>query len=621
MKREKRSMKILACGLSLLLAAGSGVPAWAAEEDDDAAVSKEETVYVMARENGSADKIIVSEWLKNIGQRSLLKDYTELKEIENVKGDETFDVDEEGEGTWKAEGSDIYYQGEIQKDLPVDMRIQYTLDGKKVSAKELAGESGQVEIRFDYTNNQKKGKVYVPFVVMTSLALDNEIFTDVEVTNGKVINDGQTSLVVGYALPGLEESLDLDESDVDIPDHVVVKCKATDFALSGTMTVATSNLLDDLDVGGIDSLDDLDHALDELESAASELQDGSATLEDGALKLQDGSSALKDGTGQLEKGSSKLKSGSKQLSKGTGSLYSGTKTLKEKIAQLGSGLKAAKDGTAQLKSGAGQLKTGAGDLESGAKQLQSGIKQASSSLDEAVAGLDQTVAGDKQVLAGLEQLQNTVTALANAKQMDAAQAKQINAVLTQAIGGLNQTIAGQEQVSQGLKNGKSGLGELQTGAGSLASGSSKLKTNLASLSGGADDLYAGIAAACEGAGLLEDGAGDLKDGAKATDKGAKSLSSGAAELNSGVKSANSGARQLDDGIGTLAEGTRDLSSGIAQFKSDGIDELVDAFEGNISKLADRLEALQDAAADYQSFAGKKADTKGTVKFIYKTDGI
>ncbi len=602
MKREKRSIKLLACGLSLLVAAGSTVPIHGAEERAAAPASKDETVYVMAKEDGSTDKIIVSEWLKNMGQRSLLKDYTELKKIENVKGEEAFDA-EKGDGTWKAAGNDIYYQGEIDKELPVDMRIQYKLDGETVSAKELAGKSGDVEIRFDYTNNQRQGNVYVPFVLLTSLALDNEIFTDVEVTNGKVINDGQKSLVVGYAMPGLEESLNLNKGDVDIPDHVVVTCQAKKFALDGTMTVATSSLLDDLDVGSINSLDDLNAAMDKLESAASKLQDGSA----------------------------QLKTGSSQLSKGTGTLYHGTKTLKEKVAQLGSGLKAAKDGTAQLKNGAGELKTGAGSLETGAsklaagaggletgagkletgaKALQKGLTEVGSGVDSAAGGLDKTVAGDKAVLAGLEKLQASGQQLGLNEQQMAA----LNGAIGELKAGLNQTIAGQEAVAQGLRAGKAGLSELENGAGSLVSGtaelksgsselkngavklkggSSELKNGLNTLAGGAEDLHTGITAACQGAGLLEKGAGDLRDGAQKVNKGA----------------------------GDLANGARDLASGVAQFKSDGIDKLVDAFDGSVSQVSDRLKELQDAAADYQSFAGKKAETKGTVKFIYKTDEI
>lgn len=492
------------------------------------AASKEETVYVLAKDDGTAGRIIVSEWLKNTGKKKLLEDYTELDGIENVKGNEKF-KQVNGEGAWQSGGSDIYYQGEIRKTLPVEMKISYYLDGKAVSAKELSGKSGKVTIRFDYTNTQKMDGVYVPFVLLTSLSLDNEICSNVEVTNGKLINDGQKSMVVGYALPGLSESLDLQGADVDIPDYVEVTCDADKFELGGTMTVATSNLLNDLDLGSIDSVDALKDALGQLQSAAVELQNGSV----------------------------KLASGAEQLSAGTDAVYNGAKTLQEKITQLSNGLASAKAGTESL--------------AAGANELAAGVSQAGARLDNAINGLAQTSAGDEQVLAALEQLQTQEDALG----MDATQ----KATLNGAIEGLKQTINGQKSVSQGLSEGKDGMNQLAGGANALASG--------------AENLNSGITAACEGAGLLEKGAGDLAGGAK----------------------------QVTEGTGALSSGSQDLAAGIAKFKSDGVDKLVEAFGGNLSSVTDRLHSLQQAAADYQSFAGKKADTKGSVKFIYKTDEI
>lgn len=555
MKGYRQIRKFLALSLTLVLTAGCCTPVWAGEASDKK-ISKEETVYVMAGDNGAADKIIVSEWLKNLGKKSLIKDHTELQKIENVKGEETFT-----DGSWNAQGKDIYYQGEINKELPVEMKISYYLDGKKVSAKEIAGKSGKVKIRFDYTNNQKMDGVYVPFVLLTSMSLDNETFTDVEVVNGKAINDGQKSMVVGYALPGLEKSLNLSNTDINIPDYVEVTCKAEKFALDGTMTVATSSLLADLDIGNINSIDDLNGAMDDLQSAAQQLQDGSV----------------------------KLQSGADELSKGTGDLYQGTKTLREKVTQLAAGLQSASAGAAQLQNGAGQLQAGAGKLETGAESLQGGIGQVAAGVESAVGGLSQTIAGDKQVLAGLSQLQASASQMGLNEQQQAA----LNQAVEQLKAGLSQTIAGQEAVSSGLAGGKDGLSQLQSGAGSLVSGSKELNAGLASLSGGAKDLNAGIAAACKGAGLLE--------------QGAESLAQGAGKVNGGA--------------GSLASGARDLSSGISQFKSQGIDELVQVFDGDISKVKDRLKALQNAAEDYQSFAGKKAETKGSVKFIYKTDEV
>lgn len=561
--------KYMAFALSLLLVFGAASPAYgaqAAKEGTDKAgavsadasenkaasveaadnseaasgseaASKEETVYVLAKDDGTAGRIIVSEWLKNTGKKKLLEDYTELDQIENVKGNEKF-KQVNGEGAWQSGGSDIYYQGEIRKTLPVEMKISYYLDGKAVSAKELSGKSGKVKIRFDYTNTQKMDGVYVPFVLLTSLSLDNEICSNVEVTNGKLINDGQKSMVVGYALPGLSESLDLQGADVDIPDYVEVTCDADKFELGGTMTVATSNLLNDLDLGSIDSVDALKDALGQLQSAAAELQNGSV----------------------------KLASGAEQLSAGTDAVYNGAKTLQEKITQLSSGLASAKAGTESLAAGANELAAGA--KEAGDKL--------GSSLGEAATKLGQTADGDRDVWKALDQLQTVVN---SSSTLNGQEKSAMDGAINTMKNGLNQTIAGQQAVSEALKSGKADMTQLVDGANALASG--------------AENLNSGITAACEGAGLLEKGAGDLAGGAK----------------------------QVTEGTGALSSGSQDLAAGIAKFKSDGVDKLVEAFGGNLSSVTDRLHSLQQAAADYQSFAGKKADTKGSVKFIYKTDEI
>ena len=178
---------------------------------------KVETVYVTANANGEVGDVIVSEWLKNADASKEIKDSTQLKDIVNVKGSETFTESPDGTVVWDAEGADIYYQGTTEKELPVNMKITYTLNGKEISPEELAGKSGKVTIRFDYENKDKKtvnvdGKdieVYTPFAMVSGMMLDSDKFANVEVSNGKVISDGGKIVVMGVAVPGLKESLDI----------------------------------------------------------------------------------------------------------------------------------------------------------------------------------------------------------------------------------------------------------------------------------------------------------------------------------------------------------------------------------------------------------------------------
>ena len=180
-------------------------------------IGKSETVYVMTDAAGTAQKVIVSDWLKNSEGAETIKDKTSLKDVENVKGDEDYTLGEDGTITWNAKGNDIYYQGTTDAQLPVDISITYYLDGKEISGQDLIGKSGALKIRYDYVNRTSKAVdingttevISAPFAVVTGLIMPDDHFTNIEVTNGKVISDGEKQMVVGMAIPGLKESLKL----------------------------------------------------------------------------------------------------------------------------------------------------------------------------------------------------------------------------------------------------------------------------------------------------------------------------------------------------------------------------------------------------------------------------
>lgn len=203
-------------------------------------VCKDETVYVLAGADGSVQKIIVSDWIKNALESDTISDRSDLTDIENIKGDESYTLDENNMAVWDAQGNDIYYQGKIEKELPVNMTVSYKLDGKAISAEELAGKSGTVTIRFDYKNNQyemveidgKREKIYVPFAMLTGMLLDSDTFRHVQVTNGKLLNDGDHTIVVGLAFPGLQENLSISRETLEIPSYVEITADVTDFELA-----------------------------------------------------------------------------------------------------------------------------------------------------------------------------------------------------------------------------------------------------------------------------------------------------------------------------------------------------------------------------------------------------
>ena len=289
--------------------------------------SKEETVYVLANADGSVQKVIVSDWLKNPGGASTITDATELRDVENVKGDETYSMNPQNMRVWDAKGNDIYYQGTIQKDLPVDVSISYRLDGKSISPEELAGKSGKVAIRFTYKNNQKetveidgkKETIYVPFVMLTGAVLDNDVFSNVQISNGKLLSDGDRSVVMGFAIPGLQESLNLDKEKLEIPDYVELTADVKNFKLDTTLTIAANDVFNQLDLEELDT-DSLSSAIDRISGVASQLVDGSSQLYDGLSSLLEKSGDLISGVGQLASGAGTLNSGAADLFSGASSL-------------------------------------------------------------------------------------------------------------------------------------------------------------------------------------------------------------------------------------------------------------------------------------------------------------
>lgn len=334
----------------------------------DADTCKEETVYVMAGTDGSTNKIIVSDWIRNAGQEKSLTDFTELKDVEAVKNGESYTV--KGDNyVWDTDGGDVYYQGTSDKELPLTVTATYTLDGKELSAEEIAGKSGHVVIRYSFEVKEyvtaeiagKKEKIAVPFTVVTGMILDGQNFSNVEVSSGKLVNDGDKSVVVGLAFPGMNENLQMDE-EVSIPDYVEVEADAEDFSLGSTYCIAVNNLFSSLNLDEVGSLDELSDAMEDLADGMTKLLDGSSDLYDGLATLYDKSGELKDGVDQLAKGAGDLQSGAGTLRDGAKQLADGAGTLKNGVGSL-------KSGAAQLNAGLGTLTSKNGELTDGARQV------------------------------------------------------------------------------------------------------------------------------------------------------------------------------------------------------------------------------------------------------------
>lgn len=315
-----------------------------------AETTKDETVYVLANAEGEAKRVIVSDWLTNPDGEKDLADATTLKDAKAVKGSAFLK-----DGVWyNADGADVYYQGDAEDALPVNLTVSYTLDGEAKTAAEMTGKSGRVTIRVACDVKETKDGVKVPFAALTAALLDNDVFTNIEVTNGKFLDDGDRTVVVGWALPGLQETLKLDAETVTLPEYVEISADAKNFEAPTTLTVVTNELFSAVDVDSIDAT--------ELTENINKLKDGMAQLKDGASRLADGVSALKDGAKTLADGATELKNGAEALKEGANPLGEG-------VSQLNDGATALETGSAQLTEGLNTLTANNEALASGATKL------------------------------------------------------------------------------------------------------------------------------------------------------------------------------------------------------------------------------------------------------------
>ena len=723
-KIKKVTPKVLSLVLSVVIVCSiTAVTAYTAgaensenavsEKSESGKASKDETVYVIADAEGNPNKVIVSDWIKNPDKLDKIEDKTELKDIKNIKGDEKYTINGDNMCVWDAEGNDIYYQGTSKKDLPVDVKVSYTLDGKKISPKELAGKSGKVAIRFDYENkeyedvivNGKKTRIYVPFVMLTGMILDNENYRNVEVNNGKVINDGSRTIAAGFAVPGLEESLDLEGSDIDFPNYVEIKADAKNFKLTTTMTVAANDVFSDIDFTKADEkIENLDKKLDKLTDAADKLIDGSSKLYNGISTLLSKSDTLISGVKSLAKGAKQLSGGADKLDKGAGKLKKGAKSLDKGANTLKMGISTLQNGVAQLASGLGTISSKSSQLNSGAKQVfnsllstadtqiaAAGIKaekltignyskvlsKIESSLGEdavykmayntALETVTSTVKAEESLIraqveqavkqqvtegvlkqAGLDMTAEQYAQAAEAGKISAEVQSQINSAVDDKMksDSVQDTISSKtgekiqslidenmksdtvtKQINEAVEKAKTGACAISDLKKQLDSYNTFYKGVLAYTSGvdtaksGAYKLNTGSSALKKGAGTLKSGTKSLKKGASDLKKGTKSIAGGARALSGGVQKLSDGLPALANGVKQLNDGSLALNKGLKTYKEQGIEALVDAVDGDVKGLVNRLKAISKVSSRYKSFSGISDKMDGKVDFIYKTDSI
>ena len=625
--------------------------------------SKEETVYVIAGADGKQQSVIVSDWLKNPNKETSLQDVSDLTDIENVKGDETWTANGTSL-TWDAQGNDIYYQGKSETELPVTMNISYRLDGKEET-------------------------LYVRFAALTGMLLDNERFTNIEVTNGRVVNDGSHTVVVGIAFPGLQDDLNIERDTLELPDYVEVSADVTDFALDTTLTLATNSVFSALQDSDFETVDDLKASFAKLTDAMQQLLDGSSELYEGLETLLEKSQTLVDGVGTLNNGAAALKTGAGSLNAGAAELATGMQTLNGGLSTL-SGQSAALNAGAQQ---VFQSLLAAATTQINAAGLsipQLTIGNYAEVLNGALASLDQTAVYEQayqtalaKVTAAVNAQEATIRAAVTAAvqqnvtgQVTAAVREQVTAKVLAAMGLTPETYAAgiadgtiseeqqaqieaainaqmasddvqalisQQVAAQMASADIAALIDQQTAAqiqtlidqnmnspevqDQITAALEQASSGAASISAlksqldGYYQFYVGLQAYTGGVDSAAAGAAKLQSGAASLQNGASSLYAGASRLADGTATLSNGASALIDGVTALRDGAMQLSDGLKQLNEEGFQKLVDAMDGDVDPLLERARALAGISGDYQTYSGLDAAMDGSVKFIYRTEAI
>lgn len=618
------------------------------------AYTKEETVYSKVDTSGKQYETIVTTHLQNEEKEKVLKDMSDLLNIKNISGDETFSQDG-NTVVWNANGEDIYYQGESQKELPVTFKISYTLDGKEIESKDLAGKSGKVVIKIEYTNheehkvtvNGKQDTLYTPFVVVCGTVIENDKARNIEINSGKVIDDGSKSIIMGLSLPGMQESLDISKNTLEIPSTIEISMDVTDFELGNIITYMTPKIIEESDVELFDNLDEIYSKVSELQTASNKLVDGSKTLKKGAEtyteKSQEFNSAMKQiasGTGTIASSYDKIDEGISSVNSGSSNLQVGAEKLNNGIGELSSSLKDLPQGITKLYEGSNNLYEGVNSkngLVSGVNSLE---KKLTDTTTEAITKLSENIATLKTEIGKLQaeevEISNQITTLKELKQnlptdddkatlqntIDELSARETN--VSNRIKDLNTQINKNLEEINKLKPTEESTKQLKAlndGLDAISTGTKELKNNLAVLNQAAGQLPSAMKQISDGSKQLADGSKTLSAGAKTLNKGSNALKTGIQSLDTNTKKLLDANNQLIDGASTISEGVSTLAEGISQFNQEGISTICNYINGDVKDITARLEKLQELSNEYNHFTMAENGVEGSAKFIVMIDSI
>lgn len=606
------------------------------------AVTKEETVYSKLNNSGTQYETIVNEHIKNDELLKTIDDISNLLDITNVGGNETFEQ-KENKIIWNADEKDIYYQGKTEKKLPIETSIKYELDGKEMSAEEIVGKKGKVKITITYKNNEAHNvningvaeKMYTPFIVITGTTLDTKTNKNIKLTQGKVVEKGEKTMLLGVAFPGLKESLKTDE--IDIPNKVEISMETEKFELENMITYITPRVLEDNELKITDKLNELYSSMNDMKSASEKIENGANTLQEGTSQYAEKSQEFTSYMNRLAQGTESTNTGAAQVATGVNTLATKSSALIPGVSKLSNGAKTLKEKVDYMAESSKSLSAGATSLNTGIAGTSKAIDAMNATLSTVdtktkIAELTTLVNTDKTLKTNLENMQTALNTQKNNttdEQVKQTLTQQIE-MNKQTIELLKQNISANEQTIELLKSVgiakttitsiKEGLDGTEEKPG-LKDGASSLDKNLTALAKGLDTMNQKSDELVEGTSELSTKSETLIEGINILKIGANKLNAGTKELNTSTKELYLASTQLTEKSDDIAEGAKKLSEGIKEFNTKAINKLYTTVNGDVHNLTSRIEALEKLSREYMNFAEIDEDMNGNVKFILITDPL
>ena len=599
----KKSLRFASAALALTLAAGCAMPAFAAGKSS---FSKSETVYAVMNGDGSIKSTTVSEHLYSASGLANVTDKTTLTDIQNTESDAEFTQNGE-ELVWNTNDTDVYYKGNTDKALPIDVKVTYALDGQEAALEDIIGKSGHLTVTVNLKNNEtgtvnvngKDRTIVTPLITAVGVILGGDA-ANVTAEHGMIESAAKSSVAAFVTLPGVKDSLsgllpdEVNSIEDYLQDTVTVEADVEDFTCpqvmvacaTSTAALGTSNVFD------LSSINDLTDGINQLNDAMSQLMDGASQLVDGTSQLAGGVLALLDGANPLNNGAA-------ALDDGLGQLTNGLDTLSANNAALNAGAQQVADGV--LASANKTLKEG-------------GLIDEDMTWSNYEAVIDNILTmNDKTLAAGRKKMVRTIW-----EQAPSFKDSQLDLALYLSATKTNHDLEAALKLMQNFDASMlTGALEMVTNADAKNTAKAELKYQVENSQDMAD--VRALKTSLSQIQFFVSSVNQYTAGVQTAADGAHSAKDGSAQLAAGTKTLYDGVNTLNTGAGQLNDGAGQLNDGLNQFNEEGISKLTGALDQDqLHGLKTVLDEMTDRLNDYTSFAGAPDDAESSVKFVYKT---